>query len=132
MEIQNKPFSAWPTDFQEKLRRLSNTGGEIDGSGMVDLTYSYAHLDTFVALIDGEPIGWSLYHSEFYHYRNVVMVFVAERYRKRGVGSKLVRMVINKHGECNGFIWDKTSALFYRSPTMRDVDFYNQWTRGVA
>lgn len=94
--------------MRELLIRAMFTGKEKYGQ-IKDLKIYIAHKD-------GKRMGWAMAYKDYFHYRGKKMFqsFVLPRYRRRGIGTKLLEKATKNHGAL-GVYSHKGSSKFFES-----------------
>lgn len=108
MEFRNGPFRRWDRKFQRKLLRATLPGG-----WMKKFTQVNPDVETIVVCTGRELAGWTLYDK--YPIGTLVHVFVNERYRRKGLGERLLTEVLRKEGKIVLSEWDNASRKLFRN-----------------
>ena len=132
IEFSVRPWTSWPEPMQTKLQGLTfiiefPLYAELAVSGMLWYCKLYPDLlETWVALLDGEPIGWALrVHTTFEGGKGwplnmrplegETMLYVHSDHRRKGVGRALLALVEQDRGPGLAIPWDDASEDFYSS-----------------
>jgi GNAT superfamily N-acetyltransferase len=136
IEYSRRPWHLWDDEMQELLLGLTLVieNPWVGGcSGMQVYTDRHGKkCDTWVALDDGEPIGWGLrVHTgegagwcSMQPKKGEVMVYVHPSRRREGIGGALLREIENGKGAGIVWGWDDASMEFYQSAVPRDWEIW--------
>lgn len=106
LKIVRKRYSDWDTKIKRRLRRATFEDGFIR-------KYIPIAPDspTFVAFSKKQVMGWIFVFQ--LKGENDVNIFVNERYRGRGIGTRLIQAVLKYHSPILLAVWDEvTQELF--------------------
>jgi GNAT superfamily N-acetyltransferase len=141
LEFSRRPWMKWDSEMQEKLLGLTlviELGAWAAGAtGMSRYPRENGELvDTWVALEDGEPVGWALrVHTSrdtalkgwglarrspppfSFPQKGEVMTYVHPGRRRQGIGRALLRRIAQDMPNAGGRVaaWDDVAELFYKS-----------------
>jgi GNAT superfamily N-acetyltransferase len=74
-------------------------------------------LKIYVAHKDGKRMGWGMSYQDYYHYRGKKMFqsFVLPRFRRRGIGTKLLERATHYHGALGVYAHEGSSKFFEKN-----------------
>ncbi len=130
LEFSVRPWTSWDDETQEKLLSLTLViehgpwAKALSGMNVYCDKYPDA-LDTWVALLDDEPIGWALRTRTAFEggkgwsenrtpLEGEAMFYVHPEHRRKGVGRALLDLITRDRGPGIVTPWDDASEGFYR------------------
>lgn len=82
-------------------------GGGSDSLDRVD--FHKQDVEGFVARENGRAVGWCAYFST----DNCVQLYVRPEFRRKGIGSRMLRKAKRKYGKVTVFPWNHRSRVFF-------------------
>lgn len=72
---------------------------------------------TFVAFVNGEPVGWAVSGAklDYDDESPYVMVFIHSEWRRKGIGKRLLELASKHYNPCKVYAWDNISYRFYKN-----------------
>lgn len=114
--IQSGTYLSWSQKIRDKLQKLTLQAEGVS-SGMQTATYPGHNPLTCVAFLGDEPIGWSLYVSEHFGRKDLIMVYVHPSQRRKGIGRSLAYAIKTASGKevISAMAWSQESLKFYET-----------------
>jgi len=117
-------------EVKKKLYYLTLDGYDLMREYLSTIIKTKDEMPKFVlAYQQGKIVGWALACIEYGEKECDVYVFVQKRYRRNGIGTKLIckarRIVKSRKKTPIFFVWDKRSDSFYNSMPKLTKEIYN-------
>lgn len=111
MRIYNKKFNQWSKQRQYVLKKTSQR----ERGTMIDWVNYSPESDTFVAIENGEILGWCCVLDCYAYKRLVIGTYVKQKHRRKGIGKKLVEKTFKKYKnrEIRCYTGTDKSEMFY-------------------
>jgi hypothetical protein len=112
VRYETRMFLDWSADMRKRLRSLTFKGE----SGMREAVGFRRNPPTCVAFADGIPVGWSLKSVGGWYPYGTPMVYIRRVFRRMGIGTRLVGMVVGGNRKLFKFVsmHDSMSEMFWK------------------
>lgn len=67
--------------------------------------------DVAYYIIDNKILGWALIDLKL----KTIMIYIRRNCRRRGIGTKIMKIILNKYGKFEVYKWNEYSSKFFES-----------------